>query len=202
MVVEPMKRSFAVIVVAVVASMAMAGMALAEGAEEPVEQELLTPTVFVDDDGTIYIGFPDSEDFECPPEATTTLPPEAPADIDDGDAEGEEGGEEVELHEPGDCIDFLIDPDREMNHGAVVSTVAKGLHPSTLKESGYKKGEIMRLVAKTGKTPDDLVAEGADDDDDDEPKVELDKADKADKPRGKSENARTKDKPNKGKKDR
>lgn len=223
-----MKRSFAVIVVALVASMAMAGMALAEGADEPTEQELLKPTVFVDEaTGTVYIGIPPEEadpenPWECLPvedpegeavegaegDGDGEEPAEVPGDIDEGDGED---GELADMHEPGDCIEFTIDPDRKMNHGAVVSTIAKGLHPSTLKESGYKKGEIMRCVAKHDKAEaknctfpvvnGEGGVEGADDGDDpEEPEVQLDKADKPNK--GKSENARNKDKPNKGKKNR
>ena len=222
---EPMKRSFGVLVIAVVASMAMAGMALAQDHDVPIEQELLTPTVFVDEaTGTVYIGIPPEipdpdNPFECLPvedpegeggEGEGAEPAEGPADIDEGEGGGDDG-ELVVMHMPGDCIELVIDPDRKMNHGAVVSTVAKGLHPSTLKESGYKKGEIMRCAAKHNKADakdctfpvvnGEGEAEGADDGDDDgvEPEAELDKADK---PRGKSENARNKDKPNKGKKNR
>ena len=212
-----MKRSFGVIIVAVVASMAMAGMALAEDAEETAEREMLTPTVFVDEEtGTVYVGLPPTEDdgedpWKCPPPEEPAEeggePAEVPADIDEGDGDDGDEGEAVEpvMYKPGDCIEFVIEhPSGEMHHGAIVSTVAKGLHPSTLKESGYKKGEIMRLVAKTGKLPDleGLDDDGGDDDDDDgddgdEPKAEADKPGK-----GNSENAKTKDKPNKGKKNR
>ena len=66
---------------------------------------------------------------------------------------------------------------------------------------GVKKGHIMRDVAKNGYLPDDFELPDVDglDGDGDDGDVDA----KADKPgKGNSENAKNKDKPNKGKKNR
>ena len=218
-----MRRSVGVIVVALVASMTMAGMALAEDGEETTEREMLdyvrVEVLEEDVEGetvtTVYVALVSGDmPADCPPV-------EDPADGDGDDAvvpgdieEGGEDGDGVVEDEPvvyaaGDCIEWVVDhPSGKTHHGAIVSTIAKNVHPSML--DGIKKGEIMRCVAKYGKDDgkdctmpvvDGEGADGGDGDGDDggeEPEVELDKADKPGK--GKSENARNKDKPNKGKK--
>ncbi len=204
-----MKRSFAVLVVAVVASMAMAGLALAEDHEEPTEATMVSPLITVDEEGKMLIALRVDADVPLDCESADE---EAP-DPDALDEVVEEGGEEVEEVEevvaygPGDCIELEVDhPSGKMHHGAITSTAAKGIHPSMLKESGLKKGHIMRCVAKLGKTnvgdcpvPEDLDVDDAGDDEDAEGEPEA----KKDKPaKGNSENAKNKEKPNKGKKNR
>lgn len=211
---ETMRRSVGVIVFALVASMTMAGMALAQNAEETTEREMLhsvqVQVVEEDVDGetitTVYVALVSGELLEnCPPvEDPADGDGDAaavPGDIDEG---GEDGDGVVEdepvVYKAGECIKWVVDhPSGKTHHGAIVSTIAKNVHPSML--DGVKKGVIMREVAKTGELPtvDGLDADEGDDDDGGvEPKAELDKTDKPGK--GKSENARNKDKPNKGKK--
>lgn len=169
-----MKKSFGLLVVAMVASMSFAGVALAEDTEESPEGTMLAPVIIVDEEtGTITIGLPaDGEVPECGPEEPVDPggDPGDPVDeavdeggdpVDEGGDPGDEGAD-PETYGPGDCIEFVIEhPSGKMHHGAMVSTVAKNLHPSMLE--GFKKGHIMRHVAKTGKVDD-----GGDDDDDDD----------------------------------
>jgi len=212
------KKLFSVLVGALLASMSVAGIALADDTDDTTESMMLTPEVIVDPEtGTIYIALPVNGELPVcgPEEPEDPEDPEVPEiagddeDPDDGDGEDPEA---VVTYMPGDCIVFVIDhPSGKMHHGAIVSTVAKKLHPSML--NGIKKGEIMRWVAKTGKTDD-----GEDGDDDGEAKVKPEKPEKVkkekpergnsdkvkeDKPeRGNSENAKNKAKPNRGRKNR
>ncbi|MCP3976481.1 MAG: hypothetical protein GY720_18495 [bacterium] len=158
-----MRKSFGVIVVALVAAMSFAGVALAEEADGDSESQIAAPVVVVDEEsGLVRIAIPiDGELPEgCLEDDDETLTQDDDAEGDDGDEAADP--EETVTYGPGDCIEFVIEhPSGKTHHGAVVSTVAKNLHPSML--NGIKKGEIMRMVAKTGKIADD----GDDDDDGD-----------------------------------
>ena len=180
-----LKKSMAVVALALFSTFALAGVALAADADDSAESIIVTPQVIVDEaNGVVLIGLPiDGELPECSVEDPTDPGDGTSADSTDDSADGEEGDEPV-TYAPGDCIEIVIEhPSGKTHHGAIVSTVAKNLHPSML--DGIKKGEIMRWVAKSGKTDD--VDGGSDDGEAVEKK---DKSEKVKKPK--------KDKSNKG----
>ena len=193
-----MNRSIGILLVALVAFMSFVGAAVANDDVEEPESAITTPMIVVDEDaGTITIALPVDGTLpeDCLPEddGDDGDPAEPAADEGEGVDEGDE--EEPESYGPGDCIELILDhPSGKTHHGAVVSTVAKSLHPSML--DGMKKGEIMRWVAK-----------GGGDDDGDEGEVEprekpekpekREKPDKSDKP-GNKDNPGKKDNPGNG----
>jgi len=113
-----------------------------------------TPVVTVDEDaGTVTIAIPlDGELPECAPvDEPAAAPDEVVTDEDI-------------VYAAGDCISLEVEhPSGKLHHGAIVSTVAKNLHPSMI--DGLSKGEIMRIVAKT-KHIDPDEDDIADDEDD------------------------------------
>lgn len=185
-----MNRSIGILLVALVAFMSFIGAAVANDDVEEPEGSITTPMIVVDEEaGTITIALPvDGTLPECGDDGDE---PGEPVGDDAGDGnEGED--DEPESYGPGDCIDLILDhPSGKTHHGAIVSTVAKSLHPSTL--DGIKKGEIMRWVAK-----------GGGDDGGEEPTEEPEEREKPEK-REKREKPDNSDKPgngnNPGKKD-
>lgn len=147
-----LKKPSALVAIALVASLSVAGMAAAAESDDGEEGVIVTPQIIVDEqNGLILIGLPvDGELPECGDES-----PEEPGEVR-GDSTDDDAGD---AYGPGDCIEIVMNhPSGKTHHGAVVSSVAKSLHPSTL--DGIKKGEIMRYVAKAGKVDD---GEGSDD---------------------------------------
>ena len=164
---------------ALVAFMSFVGAAVATDDVEEPEGAITPPMIVVDEEaGTITIALPvDGELPEC------------------GDDEGaDKDADESESYQPGDCIELTLDhPSGKTHHGAVVSTVAKSLHPSML--DGMKKGEIMRWVAKGGN-------DGGEEEPREKPEKpakpeKAAKPDNSDKP-GNKDNPGNKDKPGKG----
>ena len=183
-----MKKSVAVVALALFSTFALAGVALAAESDDSAESAIVTPQVIVDEEnGVVLIGLPiDGELPECSIEEPTDPGDGTSGDADEGE-EGEEGDDDT--YSPGDCIEIVIEhPSGKTHHGAIVSSVAKTLHPSML--DGIKKGEIMRYVAKSGKTDD-----GEGDDGEGETVDKKDKSEKRDKPANK-------DKSNRGNKDK
>lgn len=144
-----MKRSVGLLIAALVVTMSVAGSALAEDGGDDPAVAIVTPEIIVDlENGTIVIALPvDGELPECSVEdGGDELVDDAV--VGDPDDESEDAS-----YGPGDCIEFMLDhPSGKTHHGAVVSTVAKNLHPSMLQ--GIKKGEIMRYIANTPKPAD------------------------------------------------
>ena len=177
-----MKKYLGVFVIGLVASMSVAGVALADDHEEAPEATIATPQIIFDEEtGTITIGLPlDGEENDCGPE-------EPGGEIAEGGDDGADptddaitdDGDEATTYGPGDCIEFVVDhPSGKMHHGAIVSSVAKNLHPSML--DGFKKGEIMRKAARGE------YVEGEGEAVESEPKAKKDKSskDKAAKDKG------------------
>ena len=195
-----MKKSIGIMLLVLVALMSFVGAAVANGDDvDDPEAAITTPMVVVDEEaGTVTIALP--VDGELPP-----CPPEEPGGGDEPGADGAETAagddEEGASYGPGSCIELTIEhPSGKTHHGAVVSTVAKSLHPSML--DGMKKGEIMRWVAKTGELPEDPegVDEGGEEPAPGDPgdvKPGDGKANKPDKP-DKKDNPGNKDNPGKG----
>jgi len=145
--------------------MAFVGLAVASEVDDTSEANLSEIMVVVDEDaGTVTIALPvDGELPECSDDESD---PAEPVETDDEGQETDDDGHSV-TYAPGDCISLTIDhPSGKVHHGAVVSTVAKSLHPSML--DGIKKGEIMRWVAKGG--GDRQRDDDGDEDDADKPK--------------------------------
>lgn len=179
--------------------MSFVGAAVANDEVEDPEGTITTPLILVnEEEGTITIALPmDGMAPECGDEGGDEGGDDGgePGEpVDDEGAEEAEGEDEPESYGPGDCIEFILDhPSGKTHHGAVVSTVAKSLHPSML--DGMKKGEIMRWVAKGGS--DDPTVEPTEETEKpakrDKPE-KPEKQDKSDKP-GKDDNPGKKDKP-------
>jgi hypothetical protein len=199
---KKLNRSIGILLVALVAFMSFIGAAVANDEAEDPEGAITTPMIVVnEEEGTITIALPkDGTLPECGDDAGDPGDPGDPGEpgepgepVDDAGAEEADGEDEPESYGPGDCIEFIMDhPSGKTHHGAVVSTVAKSLHPSML--DGMKKGEIMRWVAKGGS--DDPTVEPAEKPEKAEKaeKAEKsDKQDKSDKP-GKDNNPGKKDK--------
>jgi hypothetical protein len=106
--------------------------------------------------------------------------PECSTDEDDPDVGGLGPASLDDDELPDGC--FVIDIEAEgANHGAFVSAVATGLHPSLLPD-GVKKGEIMREIAKSSLGKGDTVGEddelGDDEPGDEEPSDDEAKAER------------------------
>ncbi len=162
-------------VVALIGGLSLTGIAAANEGGEVAEGALATPRVVVDEEnGLVFIGIPIVGELpECGPSTTDPATDESASAV----------------YGAGDCIEFVIaHPPGKTHHGAIVSTVAKNLHPSML--DGIKKGEITRVVA-SGKGAGDAGG-GVEKDKADKPDKFRDKPDKAERFRIKAERFRIK----------
>ncbi len=150
-------RRFTILAISALLALTSLGVAAA-GEHDVVEDDPAAdavPEVVVDvETGRIAIGLPlDGVTPECTPTDAGDDAEDEPTT--DPAADGDDALEPV-VYTAGDCIEFEIDhPSGKTHHGAVVSTVAKNLHPSML--DGMSKGEIMREVAKSKFLVDDEV---------------------------------------------
>lgn len=143
---ETVKKSVGFLALTLVISMLFVGAAVATVGPDHPDTGSQPPSIVVDEEaGTVTIGLPlDGELPDCGVDGTE--PPLQDDEVDGTDA--------AMTYGPGDCIEIPIDhPSGKTHHGAIVSTVARNLHPSML--DGIKKGQIMRWVAKHGRLPDD-----------------------------------------------
>lgn len=156
------KKRAATLTIAAIFALSTIGAALADehDGDEPAED--VVTTVWDDETAILVVSIDDSdaEEGACDTVVVTR--------DDEGNlvvtVDGTELGEDGEL--PEGCMVFDgTGPNGQVNHGTVVSSVAKSVSPHDL--DGMKKGELMREIAKIGK--DEITKVKPGDGDDDEP---------------------------------
>ena len=179
------KRTTTAMIAAVFALSAVGAAVADEHESEPPEEPTAdVVTTIWNDETHILVVTIDDEDAE--EGACDTVTTERDEDGDIVLAVGEEEvGEENPL--PEGCLIFDGEgPNGQVNHGTIVSAVAKNVSPHDLEGS---KGELMRVIAKLSKDEVTKVKAtgGADDDEGEgeEPKVKEAKLDRGNPGRGK-----------------
>lgn len=138
-------RRLTAFVAAAALALGTLGVAAAAELEADDVQDDDTPHVVVDlEGGTLTIGLPLDGDL---PACDAGVEDGTDVATEDDPTVAGEGDDDAPTFAPGDCVTLEFDhPSGKTHHGAVVSTVAKQLHPSML--DGLTKGEIMREIAK------------------------------------------------------